>query len=211
MTTKSLTLAVLGYGALSFAIWLHELGHSLAAYGFGCKAHWWQTDMSWYLWSSWGGNIDYQCLRTRGSWALGTTDFAGIAVNLLLLAAAPFLGCWWRSTSPSGSGASWWFIATVLLALANYAEAFSYLVVNTLWLSSDMETVVTASHISQWVWLAVGTGLAIVVAGLLAAPVRRGALALGGSPSSARTWLVVLVLYVILAGGGMAVARFTLT
>lgn len=211
VTTKYSALVLLGLGALYLAIWPHELGHSLAAFLFGCKANWWQTDMSWYLWSSWGGNIDYECLASRGPLAVGVTAFAGIAANLALLALAPIGGRWGRVTAHPGARPRWWFIATFCLALANYTEAISYLIVNTAWLSSDMRTVVVASGLSRWVWLSLGGALGIVVTRLLKPAARRAASALSASPAATRLWLIVFVLYVLAAGGGMTAARLMLT
>jgi hypothetical protein len=83
-----LLVAILSVAVLYATIWPHELGHSAAAFLFGCKSNWWETDTSWFLWGSWGGGIDYDCLRERGGPALGITEFAGIAVNLALLGIA---------------------------------------------------------------------------------------------------------------------------
>ncbi|HEX4803132.1 MAG TPA: hypothetical protein VFV14_06455, partial [Myxococcaceae bacterium] len=88
MAIRYASLTLIAVGALYLTIWPHELGHSLVAYLYGCKANWWQTDTSWFLWGSQGGAIDYACLDRRGRAALGMTDFGGIAVNLILLALA---------------------------------------------------------------------------------------------------------------------------
>jgi hypothetical protein len=57
--TRCVFSAVLGLTALYLAIWPHEVGHALVAYLFGCKANWWQTSVTWFLWNSRGGAIDY--------------------------------------------------------------------------------------------------------------------------------------------------------
>lgn len=77
-----------GIGALYVTIWPHELAHSAMAYLWGCKANWWQTDMSWYLWGSLAGRVDWDCLGARKGLALGLTGFAGIAINLFFLGLA---------------------------------------------------------------------------------------------------------------------------
>ena len=42
-------LAVLAVAAVYLAVWPHELGHSLVAHLYGCKADRWRTDTRWYL------------------------------------------------------------------------------------------------------------------------------------------------------------------
>jgi hypothetical protein len=73
----------------------------------------------------------------------------------------------------SGTRWPWLFLATFLWALANYAEAFSYLVLNTIWLKSDMEGVVLESGVDRWLWVCLGTFLAVLAARLLLKPARR--------------------------------------
>src|SRR5690349_17501240 len=108
---KFIFVVVVAVGVLYLTVWPHELGHATGAYLYHCKANWWQTDTSWYLWSSWGGRygnheIDYECLRAHGGPAFAMTEFAGIAVNLFLFGMAPVVGCWWRS-DPTGNGTRW--------------------------------------------------------------------------------------------------------
>lgn len=201
---------VLALAMLYLTIWPHELAHALAAYLCGCKSDWWRTGTSWFLWDSWGGTIDYGCLRQKPGPCLGLTDFAGIGVNLVLLGLAPVLGRWWRADVQAASARGWVFVATVFWALANYAEAFSYLILNTLWLESDMRTVVLESGVSRWLWLLVGMlGGAVLGRGLWS-PIRRAATLLESSALSARGWRCVFIGYVAIISLAMAAARVTL-
>ncbi len=202
---KRLAPLLLAIVALYLTVWPHELGHSTMAYLSGCKMNWWQTKTSWFLWDSRGGDIDYACLKTRGATALALVDGAGIALNLILLGVALLLG---RLHGPERY--PWLFTATVFWGLSNYAEAFSYLVVNTLWLKSDMETVVVASGVSRGVWLLAGSAGAVVAGRALYGPARRAAELLQGPRLSARTWLWVFSLYVAVVGLIMAAARIVL-
>ena len=205
---KQSIVAVLAITVLYATIWPHELGHSIAAFLSGCKASWWQTDTSWFLWGSWGGDIDYDCLRARGGPALGLTEFAGIAVNLLLLALALTIS---RSRRLATSSREWVLVGSVLWALANYAEAFSYLVLNTIVLKSDMKIVVYESGVSRWVWCGAGVLGAIACARALAAPTRSAATALATPRISSRTWAWLFVLYTVAVGSAMGAARLVLT
>jgi len=201
---KLLTLLVLAGAAVYLAVWPHELGHALVAWLLGCKADGWRTGTRWFLWGSQGGEIDFACLARQGRGALALTGLAGIAVNLLQIALAPILGAWWRPKR------SWWKTATLLWALANYAEAFSYLVLNTLWLKSDMAGVVAATGISRWIWFAAGVlGAGLIARGLL--PVtRRTAMMIAGPDGEPRFYLGFFFLYTVSVGLTAAVNRVLL-
>ncbi|HEX3556432.1 MAG TPA: hypothetical protein VIA62_24695 [Thermoanaerobaculia bacterium] len=187
--------------AVYLAVWPHELGHAVAAWLQGCKADGWRTGTRWYLWGSQGGDVDFGCLARRGRGALAITALAGIAVNLVQIGLAPLLGAWWR---PATAGRRLgWLAATLLWALANYAEAFSYLVLNSLWLKSDMAGVVAATGISRWIWLAAGIlAGGLIARGLLLPAIKKTADALAGPGGSARFWRFFFILY--MAGVGLA-------
>lgn len=208
--TRCIFSAMLGLMALYLAIWPHELGHSLVAYLFGCKANWWQTSVTWFLWNSQGGAIDYDRLQARGGPGLGLTASGGIVVNLLLLALAAVAGRWWRSDFDS-TMRSWLFLATFFWALANYAEAFSYVVWNTIWLRSDMAVVVTESGISRWIWLACGFLGALLIGKWLNKPAHQAAAILASREMSGRVWMGSFAGYVGIASTVMAIARIRLT
>jgi hypothetical protein len=199
-TGSLLALLVLAGAAVYLAVWPHELGHAAAAWLLSCKADGLRTGTRWFLWGSEGGEIDFGCLARRGRGALALTALAGIAVNLVQIGIAPVLGAWWRPTL--GKKRIRWFAATLLWALANYAEAFSYLVFNTLWLKSDMAGVVAATGISRWIWLGVGTFGAGLIARALSPVARKTAGVLAGPDGSPRFYLGFFLLYT--AGVGFA-------
>lgn len=197
-----LALLVLAGAAVYLAVWPHELGHAVAAWRLGCKADGWRTGTRWFLWGSQGGAIDFGCLARKGRGALAITDLAGIAVNLLQLGLAPVLGRWWRPAIEKKR--TWWLAATLLWALANYAEAFSYLVLNTLWLKSDMAGAVAATGISRWIWFAAGTLAAMLIAWGLLPVARKAADSLAGPDRSSRFYRGFFLLYT--AGVGIIAA-----
>ena len=129
-------------------------------------------------------------LRAQGGPALGLTELGGISVNLLLLVLAPVAGGWWRADlGVPTRRLHWMFLATFVWALANYSEAFSYLVLNTLWLKSDMSTVVAESGVSRWIWFAAGCVLGALLVRWLRKPARNAAISLARPGSQARPWL----------------------
>jgi len=206
-TGRGLALLVLAGAAVYLAVWPHELGHAVVAWLLGCKADGWRTGTHWFLWGSQGGAIDFACLARRGRTALALTELAGIAVNLVQIALAPILGAWWR---PAGKAQTWWLAGTLLWALANYAEAFSYLVLNTLWLKSDMAGVVAATGIPCWMWFVVGTLAAGLVAYGLRPAARKAAAALAGPGGSPRFYLGFFLFYTVGVGLVAAVNRVLL-
>jgi hypothetical protein len=200
--SRLLLLTVLAIAAVYLAVWPHELGHAGAAWLLGCKADPWSTGTRWFLWGSRGGDLDFACLARRGRTAQTLTILAGILVNLFLIGIAALAGVW-RKRWP------WWLAATVLWSLANYAEAFSYLTLNTLWLSSDMAGVVTATGTSRWAWLAAGLlGGGLIGRGLLP-QARRSAASLAGD-RSARFWMGFFLAYTVGVMLAAAVNRIVL-
>jgi hypothetical protein len=201
--------ALLAVAAVYLAVWPHELGHASVAWLYGCKADAWRTGTRWYLAGSVAGGVDEECLVRRGGEAPAFMALAGIAVNLLLIGLAPILGRWWLQTA--SERIRWGFIATLLWALANYAEAFSYLVLNTLWLKADLRIVVDASGVSRWLWTAAGLILGTVIARALAGPVGRAAAALAGPGASERLWRRAFAGYVLAVSLAAVLSRIFLT
>ena len=207
MRTRCTVTALLAVAAVYLAVWPHEIGHATAAWLYGCKADAWRTGTHWYLAGSQGGAIDEGCLTHRGGGAAAVVAFAGIAVNLLLVGLAALAGRWWQS----GFGVRWGLTAMLLVALANGAEALSYLVLNTLWLKADMRIVVAASGVSRWIWTAAGLILGVLIARALDGPVRKAATALAGPGISARLWLWAFAAYALAVGLAAMLSRIFLS
>lgn len=181
-------------------IYLHELGHAAAAFALGCKHDWSSVDMSPILFWSFGGDIDYACLRAGPGWAVAAVDGAGCVVNLTLLLAALSMGHLTRGRIAM----SIWFYAA---AAANYVEAFSYLVANTAIPRSDMIAVLDYTGIPNLAF----AGFAAVVAIGVGLPLYISFAAAAGRvvpPARARR-LVALASIVVAAG--MIGARLPLT
>jgi len=198
-------MLVLAGATVVLAVWPHELGHAAAAWLLGCKADGWRTGTRWFLWGSQGGEIDFGCLARRGRGALALTSLAGIAVNLVQIGVAPVLGAWWRPAAAEKR--TWWLAATLLWALANYAEAFSYLIFNTLWLKSDMAGAVAATGISRWIWFGAGMLAAGLTARGLLPVARKTASRMAVPDGSPRFYLGFFLLYTAAVGLAAAVNR----
>ena len=200
-------MALLAVTAVYLAVWPHELGHSLAAYLYGCKTDAWRTETHWYLAGSRAGAIDEGCLARQGGHAVAFTAIAGIAVNLFLVALAPLLGRWWLPGRTEREAIRWGLVVTVVWALANAAEAVSYLVINTVWLRSDMEVVVRQSGLGRWTWTAAGLLLAAVAALGLSSSTTKAAQALAGPGASERLWRWAFAGYAFAVGLAAVVSR----
>jgi hypothetical protein len=131
---------------------------------------------------------------------------AGIAANLLILALALLVGGWWRDLRALRPAGRWLFILTLLVALANAAEAFSYLVGNTLWLRADMRLAVGAVG-GRSIWFVAGALGAGLVAGALRRPVRRAAEVLASASLPAGFFRLGFVLYALAVAAAATVER----
>ena len=207
MKIRCTVTVLLAIAAVYLAVGPHEIGHAATAWLYGCKADGWRTGMRWYLAGSQGGAIDEACLNRHGPGALGVVAFAGIAVNFLLIGLAPLAGRWWLPAQRASGGIRWGLVASVLVALANGAEAFSYLVVNTLWLKTDMAIVVAAAGAGRWPWTVAGLILGAVFARALAGPIRNAAAALAGPGIPEWIWRWALIAYAPAVGLAALLSR----
>lgn len=195
-----------GLLAVYAAVWPHELGHAASAWWLGCKADPWRTGTEPLLWGSGGGAIDEGCLAAHGPAAVAAVAGAGIAANLLILALAPLLGGWWRDPRALRSAGRWFFVLTLLLALANAAEAFSYLVVNTLWLRADMRLAVSAVG-GRWSGFAAGAFGTVLAAVALRRPIYKAAEVLASPPLPAGLFRLGFLLYAAAVAAAATVER----
>jgi hypothetical protein len=211
MKTRCAVTAFLAIVAVYLAVGPHEIGHATAAWLYGCKADAWRTGMRWYLAGSQGGAIDEACLNRHGRGALGAVALAGIVVNFLLISLAPLAGRWWLPARTASGGVRWGLVASVLVALANGAEALSYLVVNSLWLKTDMAIVVAAAGIGRWPWTVAGLILGAVFVRALAGPIRSASAALAGPGFPDRLWRWALIGYALAIGLAAVLSRMSLS
>jgi hypothetical protein len=202
--------AVAAAAAVCGAVWPHELGHALAARLLGCRAGWWPSGVTPWLAGSRPGGIDAACLAARGRPAVAAVALAGIAANLALAAVAAV-----AARGPARSVVYRWRrfgralrLFFLLLALANAAEALSYLVPNALWPRSDMATAIAAAGVGRLPWLAVGLALTAVAVRALGAPIRDTAAALDSPSLPARAWRWGFVLYALAVGAAAVASRW---
>jgi hypothetical protein len=206
MRRLAITL-LLAAAAVFLAVWPHELGHATTAWLLGCKADPWRTETHWFLAGSRGGAIDQACLARQGGVAQGLTAGAGTAVNLLLAALALLLGRRRETGRTEGRGVRWALVAALLWSLANAAEALSYLIVNTLWPTSDMAVVIASAGVGRWPWTALGLLLGVVITRGLRAPFRSAAVALADGTRSERFWRLSFAAYALAVAAAAIASR----
>jgi hypothetical protein len=199
-------LALLAITVVYLTVWPHELGHASVAWLYGCKADPWRTDTHWYLAGSRAGAVDQKCLAQWGGEALGVMALSGTGVNLLLLALAPLLGRWWLPGRTARGGVRWGLVATLLWALANAAEALSYLVINTVWLKTDM-ALVAQSGLGRGCWTFAGLVLGTVIVRGLRSPLRKAAAALATPRRTERFWRWTFAGYALAVGLAAVASR----
>jgi len=216
MTPSTATAGLRARAAVAFAaaagvyaaVWPHELGLALAAFLLGCREAWWPAAVTPWLAGSGPGRIDAACLASRGRLAVAAVALAGIAMNLLLAAGATALARQPHRTgmslSPLGRTRQ---VFTLLIALANGAEAVSYLVPNALWPRADMATAIAAAGAGRLPWLAAGLVLAGIFAWALRAPLRESAESLASPALPARFWRWGLVGYTLAVAAAALISR----
>jgi hypothetical protein len=199
-------LALLAITAVYLTVWPHELGHASVAWLYGCKADPWRTETHWYLAGSRAGAVDQKCLSQWGGEALGVMALSGTGVNLLLLALAPLLGRWWLPGRTARGTVRWGLVATLLWALANAAEALSYLVINTVWLKTDM-AIVAQSGLGRWRWTLAGLVLGAAAVLALRSPLRKASAALATPERTERFWRWAFAGYALAVGLAAVASR----
>ncbi|MEA2691011.1 MAG: hypothetical protein QOJ16_398 [Acidobacteriota bacterium] len=130
--------------------------------------------------------------------AVAAVALAGIAVNLLCAAGAGGFSRRCRG--------DWPLVATLLFALAHAAEAFSYLVLNTVWLRADLRLAVGAVG-GRWAFLGAGLAGTLGVSWWLRRPVRAAAERLASPRLPARFYRFAFALYAIAVALAAAVER----
>lgn len=149
------TVFLLFVAALYPTVWLHEIAHSIVAYSFGCKENWWSTDITPYLYRSFGGDIDYACLTNAHVFATAAVDTAGVVANLAAMGSALLI-----STASRGMWLKAWLLS---FAAMNHIEAFSYLTVNVFLPRSDMIALIKILPFHPWLLGVASTILCVII------------------------------------------------
>jgi hypothetical protein len=88
---KILINVITVYCALYSTIWLHELGHALFYYGYGCKTKLFQLHVPFYFAAANPGIIEQTCYNLLSSYQHVWASMGGIIVNLILASGMYFM------------------------------------------------------------------------------------------------------------------------
>jgi len=126
---------ILGYAALFSGVWLHEVGHSIWDYRFGCKDNWIHVQVKPYIFFSIPGPVDGDKYRAMGPLKRTVSAYGGIMANLFW---SVISGILITAAKPDNTYLS--FFLWMFLTL-NLAEIVSYLLIGNIYLVSDMSIV----------------------------------------------------------------------
>jgi len=151
-------LIVSTYAALYLTIWMHEVGHALAYWRFGCKENFWKVQVPLYLLGSSPAPVDETHATHLNSSQQLIVAASGVVVNCIF--GFPTL----LIVLSNGSLAtiSLVYVFIYLFSLCHLLEAGSYLVINSLFLGGDMTLIAKHAPRARW--------LVFVVASLILLP-----------------------------------------
>lgn len=158
---------ILGYLALYWTIWLHEVGHSYMYKKYGCKKeNFLQVNVPYYLFFSTPMPIDSEKSNELSKKQVFNISIAGVAVNLFLGLITSLALIFFPITSEVN------LILLYSFAVFNFTEAATYLVINNIFLTSDMKGVAAYSQKLRVVAFLVGlASIASIIYLLYIAPI----------------------------------------
>ena len=149
-----LKFIILGYLALYWTIWLHEVGHSYMYKKYGCKAEsFLKVTVPFYLLFSTPSPVDENKTNSLTKKQVFNVCIAGVTVNMFLGIISTLTLSFVNMTSEVN------LILLNFFALFNLTEVASYLIINNMFLSSDMKGVASYSK---------GLRIAAFIVGLIA-------------------------------------------
>ena len=150
-------LVVSTYVALYLAIWMHEAGHALAYWRFGCKKNFWKLRVPLYLFGSSPAPVNEACATRLNPSQQLIVAASGVVVNCLFGAFALLIVL----SIDSLVAIPFVYVFLYLFSLCHLLEAGSYLVINSLFLGGDMTLIV--EHAPRARWLVFGVAALILL------------------------------------------------
>lgn len=127
--------SVLGYVALFAVVWLHEIGHSLLQFKFGCRDNWIHVQVKPYIFFSTPGSVDIEKYQTITPWKRALSAYGGIIANLFwsMISGVLITAVW--------AGNVYLLFFLWMFMTLHLSEIVSYLLIGNLYLVSDMAVV----------------------------------------------------------------------
>lgn len=139
----------ISYLALYLVIYLHEIGHALLYYKYGCKKNWWQVTVKPYLFFSTPLPVDMEKARLLNRKQNIFIASGGIGINLIF-AMLTFLILQRINQN--------YYIGLFLhqFLTLHLGEAVSYLIIGNVYLVSDMEVIAKSKAILRPLYFVFG-------------------------------------------------------
>lgn len=129
---KWILFLVISYFVLYAVVWLHEIGHSLFHYRYGCKDNWIKVQVKPYIFFSTPGPIKLEVYEKMKPIQHVLGAYGGIMSNVLFTILAGAVIYFFRLENVYVSFALWMFMTL------HIAEVVSYLFIGSIYLVSDM-------------------------------------------------------------------------
>lgn len=125
---------ILGYLALYWTIWLHEIGHSYMYKKYGCKKEsFLKVTVPFYLFFSTPMPVDEEKASHLTKKQVFNVNIAGVTVNMFIGVISTIVLSFVTITNEINLTLLYFF------AVFNLTEAATYLVINNIFLASDMK------------------------------------------------------------------------
>ena len=146
---------IISYLALYLVIYIHEIGHGLFYYKYGCKKHWWQVTVKPYLFFSTPQPIDNEKVKLLSANQNIVIASGGVVINLVTALLTFFI----LTMVDINYYVNLFLYQFLSLHLA---EAVSYLVIGNIYLVSDMELVTQSKSILRPVYFVFGLFIGVL-------------------------------------------------
>ncbi|MBI1744904.1 hypothetical protein HYR54_17815 [Candidatus Acetothermia bacterium] len=194
-------LIITSYLTLYLTIWLHEVGHALAYWKFGCKKNPWKVRVPFYLFGSTPEPVNDACASSLNSSQQIIVAISGVLVNCLF-GVLGLLTISFTQFLPIGL-----YVFFYCFALAHFIEAGSYLVINSLFLASDTAVIAEHAPRSRWLSLVVASLTLIPATALLVYKASDLGHALFGPTSADSLWQLSVAILSVVVMTIMGIAR----
>lgn len=126
---------IVGYLGLLSVIWLHEVGHALFYFKYGCKSNPFKVSVKPYIFFSTPWPVDLIEVEKLTKWQECCVSIAGILVNLLC--GGTIYSLYKNHGTPDVSNYVELFF--YLFTVFHFIEAISYMVLNNIIVASDIK------------------------------------------------------------------------
>lgn len=152
---------LLSYIAIYIVIWMHEVGHAVFYWKYGCKKNFLKVTIKPYLFFSTPAPIEIEKLKMLTSRQHLIIGYGGILVNLLSTLIVFPIACHIEFANQWIELFLWQFLTL------HFAEAISYLVLGNIYLVSDMLVIAQINPKLRIINFIAGVFLTILYIGIM--------------------------------------------